>query len=283
MNEKSKTCPECRQKVVESKVSKIYLHYASNDSILEITSSLQAEIAGLNHELLIKEIEIIESNSNNTKLSTLLKSKESELRRLEADLWIAREHNSLWKNHAQVEMAEHNVAKKEVSRLTKELNDMKSSQTVAEECWNKISNMFRGIGDHETILKMIADSQSELMSNTTSRYDFERSVERLEEEIEIELDSANRILSTEQLSRKRQLEQDLACSEIEKIALRQRIKELEEKVEESVEITDERLADRNEPLRKKLKVSAVSFDVIDLTKEPVDALVDLTEDDDVII
>lgn len=136
---RSKTCPECRQKVTESKIGRIYLHYTSNDNVI---SSLQSKIAGLNHELLIKEIEIIESNSNNTKLSTVLKSKESELRRLEADLWIAREHNSLWKNHAQVEMAEHDISKKEVSRLTKELNDMKRFGPVffGPNPWDNFAN-----------------------------------------------------------------------------------------------------------------------------------------------
>lgn len=123
MQHRSKTCPECREKVSEAAISRIYLHFSSDEAD-DLTAALQTEIAGLNHELLIKELEIIESNSNNAKLSALLKVKENELGKLEAAYWIAQEDNTVWKNTVETQRKEMAAAKGDVARLTKERDEL---------------------------------------------------------------------------------------------------------------------------------------------------------------
>ena len=115
---RSKTCPECREKVSDKKIRRIYLNFttveiAADDTIAE----LKSKNCTLNHQFLVKELELATVNVQNSKLSDTLKTKEIDFTVLEIEMWnVQTEFGSLKCRVAQQDIE----TKKEIARLTAE-------------------------------------------------------------------------------------------------------------------------------------------------------------------
>ncbi|KOC69146.1 TRAF-interacting protein [Habropoda laboriosa] len=84
--ERSKSCPQCREKTTNHKIHRIYFNFSNNDTIIEDTCSLQDTIDKLKFQLLLKEKDVKHYTDKSETLTKQSKELMKEVRKLESEL-----------------------------------------------------------------------------------------------------------------------------------------------------------------------------------------------------
>ena len=83
---RSKSCPQCREKVSQSKIHRIYFNFSNNETVEEDSTSLQNRVESLEFKLLLKEKDINHYLSKAESLDKQVHGLRKEVGRLENDI-----------------------------------------------------------------------------------------------------------------------------------------------------------------------------------------------------
>lgn len=177
--ERSKSCPQCRERATKNTIHKIYFNFSNNDSIIEDPSFLQQRIENLNFQIKLKDREIdtlraIEKKLEKEtlglrqevrKVESSIKSKESAILAFKEQLEFYRHENQELKKFNE----EINTYKHEIKLLKKELGLLKNIQNLIETSIPEVDAMLAETHDANTLATYVSVLKRELKLNHQKR------------------------------------------------------------------------------------------------------------------
>ncbi|KAG7202964.1 hypothetical protein KM043_010101 [Ampulex compressa] len=226
--ERSKSCPQCREKTNNHKIHRIYFNFSNNDTIVEDASSLQDKIDKLNFQLLLKSKDIKQCTEKNETLEKQNAGLRKEVRKVESEL---NEKNTAI--HALKEQAKYfkqqcsevEGAREEIVRLKKKVDEYKNIQTLLEFPAEEVDEMISRTRDASTLVTYITVMKREMTISLNKRRELRSKVKSLQQEL-TKVSMERNFLSEEHAKRKK-LEEELMVCESEKMFLQNKIRDLE--------------------------------------------------------
>lgn len=257
--ERSKSCPQCREKVTQSKIHRLYFTFSSNDLIVESQgSTLQEKVDRLKFQILLKEKDIQYYSSKNVTLEKQNAGLKQEVRKVESE--INKKNAAIHALKEQInyfkEQSSHcDNLKREISQLKNKIEDLRPIQVLLHAPISDVSKMVGKTKDPQTLIMYISIMKKELIGRFNKCKQLRMSVKKLQEE----LSKVNTKSDTSlEQSKRMDLEEKLAFSESRNIALQKRVNELEE------------ILDINEQSNSKLEVQ-IAEDVNNISiKNPIE-------------
>ncbi|XP_043252446.1 E3 ubiquitin-protein ligase TRAIP-like [Colletes gigas] len=227
--ERSKSCPQCRERTTLSQIRRIYFNF-SNDDIKEDKTSLQHKIDNLNFQLNLqkkdvnshlKKIKILDKQ--NTKLKAEVLKVESQLNIKASAIYGLKEQIEFYKK----ENLEVENLKKEIELLQKKIVTYDNIKTLLETSTEDIDEIASRTCDPNTLITYIAVMKREMTNSLNKRRELRSKVKSLQQEV-TKVSMERNFLSEERVRRK-QLEDDLMTCESEIIYLKNKLKDSEKK------------------------------------------------------
>ncbi|XP_066585764.1 E3 ubiquitin-protein ligase TRAIP-like isoform X2 [Prorops nasuta] len=262
--ERSKTCPQCREKTTDKKIHRAYFNFANNESINEETSStLHSEIDNLKFQTLLKDKEI---SSYTTKISDLEKQTsglrqkvhtlESDIQQKNSSIFALKEQTKLFKEQVVVV----DILREENKTLKKEVTELRNVQKLINASSDEASNMVARTQDPKTLHTYISVLKREMNSSLDKRKDLRAKLTTIHQELQAVIRERN-ILLDDRL-KKEQLEKETQLHLREICALKEKIYKLEKnKTDPSTKVVS----------TEEFKVSRNSNEGIKKTKLAVDS------------
>ncbi|KAK2577989.1 hypothetical protein KPH14_008419 [Odynerus spinipes] len=239
--ERSKSCPQCREKVTQSRIHKLYLTMSNNDTNLENDPQAQDKLASLKFQIMLKEKDINYFMSKNATLEKQNAGLRKEVRKLESDIneknsviYALKEQTKYFKD----QISGYENAKKEVTQLKKKIEDLRNVQMLLDAPIEDVQDIVGRDKSPGTLLTYVYVMKKEIESNLNKIKHLKIKVKNLQDEhakITMRSDAF-----PQNYSSNRQLEEEFAFCESEKMALQSRVIELEEMlgITESPQKTD---------------------------------------------
>lgn len=229
--DRSKTCPQCREKTTQQKIHRLYFNFSNNDTIVEDTCSLQDKVDKLNFQLALKEKDIkhyaekTETLGNqNKQLKKEVHKVESQLNEKTSTIYALKEQMKYFKQqHAETESKS-----KEIEQLQKKLETCRNVQTLLEASTEEVEEMIARTSDPNTLITYISVMKREMTISLSKRRELRTKVKSLQQELTKVSMERNFLLDEREKGRK--LEECLVVCEGEKMSLQNRIKELKRHV-----------------------------------------------------
>ncbi|KOX67348.1 TRAF-interacting protein [Melipona quadrifasciata] len=226
--ERSKTCPQCREKTTLSKIHRLYFNFANNDSIVEDKCLLQDKIDKLSLQLVLKEKDVkyyMEKNEilekQNKELKKEVRKAESAVNEKTGAIYALKEQIKFFKE----QNLEADSRKKEIEGLHKRIEGYKNIQILLEASIEAVDEMIAKTSDTSTLITYISVMKREMMISLNKRRELRAKVRSLQQELN-KVSMERNFLSDEHSKRKK-LEEDLVICESEKIGLQNKLRELE--------------------------------------------------------
>ncbi|XP_033315172.1 E3 ubiquitin-protein ligase TRAIP-like isoform X1 [Bombus bifarius] len=257
--ERSKSCPQCREKVTQSKIHRLYFTFSSNDLIVETQgSTLQEKVDRLKFQILLKEKDIQYYSSKNVTLEKQNAGLKQEVRKVESEINKKNAAIHALKeqiNYFKKQSSHCDNLKREISQLKNKIEDLRPIQVLLHAPISDVSKMVGKTKDPQTLTMYISIMKKELIGRFNKCKQLRMSVKKLQEELSKVNTKSN--TSLEQ-SKRMDLEEKLAFSESKNIALQRRVNELEE------------ILDINEQSNSKLEIQ-IAEDVNNISiKNPIE-------------
>ncbi|XP_053999942.1 E3 ubiquitin-protein ligase TRAIP-like isoform X2 [Hylaeus anthracinus] len=228
--ERSKSCPQCREKTTSSKIHRIYFNFSNNDTITEDTCSLQDKIDKLNFQLLLQDKDIKSYSEKTAKLEKQNAGLVKEVRTVETELNAKNSTIYALKEqikHYKQQSLETDKLRQEVEQLQKKIETYKNVQTILEASMDDIDEMISRTSDPNTLITYISVMKREMQISLDKRRELRNKVKSLQQEL-TKVSMERNFLSEEHVKRK-QLEQDLMACESVTISLQNKLRELGKK------------------------------------------------------
>ncbi|XP_076758110.1 TRAF interacting protein no poles [Xylocopa sonorina] len=229
--ERSKTCPQCREKTTSSKIHRIYFNFANSDNIIEDTCSLQDKVDKLNFQLVLKEKDVkhyaqkVETlETQNKMLKVEVRKVESELNEKQSGIYALKEQI----NYFREQNLEVENKKKEIEQLRKRLENYKNIQTLLEASVEDVDELVLRTCDANTLVTYITVMKREMTTTLNKRRELRTKLRSLQQEL-TKVSMERNFLSEEETKRKK-LEEDLMACESEKMLLQNKIQALEKDI-----------------------------------------------------
>ncbi|XP_033177207.1 E3 ubiquitin-protein ligase TRAIP-like isoform X2 [Bombus impatiens] len=225
--ERSKSCPQCREKVTQSKIHRLYFTFSSNDLTVETQgSTLQEKVDRLKFQILLKEKDIQYYSSKNVTLEKQNAGLKQEVRKVESE--INKKNAAIHALKEQInyfkEQSSHcDNLKREISRLKNKIEDLRPIQVLLHAPISDVSKMVGKTKDPQTLTMYISIMKKELIGRFNKCKKLRMSVKKLQKEL-----SKVNTKSDTSLEQLKRMEEKLAFSENKNIALQKRVNELEE-------------------------------------------------------
>ncbi|XP_076243156.1 TRAF interacting protein no poles [Calliopsis andreniformis] len=227
--ERSKSCPQCREKTTAHKIHRIYFNFSNNDTIIEDATSLQDKLDKLNFQLLVKEKDIKHYTQKcetlekqNGELRKEVYKVESELNKKNSTIYAFKEQIKYFKEqNLEVESI-----KKEVEQLKKKNENYKNIQTLLEASTEDIDEMISKTSDPNTLITYISVMKREMMISLNKRRELRSKMKSLQQEL-TKVSMERNFLSEEHTKRKK-LEKDLMQCESEKMLLENKLRDMQQ-------------------------------------------------------
>ena len=217
--ERSKSCPQCREKVTQNRIHRLYFTFSNNERIDSQTSTLQERIDNLKFKILLKEKDIQHYTSKNVTLEKQNVGLRQEVRKVESEI---RKQNCViyeLKEHTKY----HDNLKKELDQLKHTVEKLKPIQTLLHGPVSDVSKMVGNTRDPEILIKYISVMKKELIEILGKKKQSSMTIKRLQEEVTKVNAKCNSMLEE-----RMELEEKVALSESKSMSLQQRVDELEE-------------------------------------------------------
>lgn len=227
--ERSKSCPQCREKTTANKIHRIYFNFSNNETITEDACSLQDRIDKLNFQLLLRDKDIKHYTEKNETLETQNAGLRKEVRKVESEL---NEKNSAihalkdQMKYLKNECSEINSLKQEIERLKRRLEDCRNIQILLDAPAEDVDEMVSAQwSDPTALITYISVMKREMTLSLAKRRELRAKVKALQQEL-TKVSMERNFLSDEHTRRKK-LEEDLIICESEKLALQNKLQEIE--------------------------------------------------------
>ena len=227
--ERSKSCPQCREKVTQSKIHRLYFTFANNEIVESQASTLQDKIDGLKFQILLKEKDIQYYTSKNVTLEKQNAGLRQEVYKLEAE--INQKNSAIHALKEQIEYfkkrsSKSDNLKKEITQLKDKLEDLKPLQALLHGPLSDVSRMIGNDKDPDTLIKFISIMKKELIGSFNNCKQLRMTVKRLREELSLVNAKLNSLL--EEQSKQTDLEEGPTFSHSQNRTLQSTDNELEE-------------------------------------------------------
>ncbi|KAF7397468.1 hypothetical protein HZH68_008690 [Vespula germanica] len=226
--ERSKSCPQCREKTNQNKIHRIYFNFSNNDTIVEDTSSLQDKVDKLTFQILLKDKDIkhyTEKNENlekqNSGLRSEVKKVESEVREKETAIYALKEQIKFFRQQC----SEVDIINKEVIRLRKRVEELKNIQLLMDASAEKVDDMVSKTNDPSTLITYISIMKREMAKCVNKRREMRTKLQSVQHELTKVSMERNYLL--EEQEKRKKLEEELMICENEKMVLQNKLQDIE--------------------------------------------------------
>ncbi|KAL2711464.1 E3 ubiquitin-protein ligase TRAIP-like [Vespula squamosa] len=165
--ERSKTCPQCREKVTHSRIHRLYVT-VSNETTVESDPYTQDKLASLKFQILLKEKDINYFMSKNSTLEKQNAGLRREVRKLESEtneknsaMYALKEQTKYFKE----QLLGYESAKKEIMQLKKKLEELRNIQMLLDAPFEDVKDIVGRDKDPATLLTYISVMKKETISN----------------------------------------------------------------------------------------------------------------------
>ncbi|XP_076295618.1 zinc finger MYND domain-containing protein 10-like [Lasioglossum baleicum] len=245
--ERSKSCPQCREKVTRSKINRLHLTLSSNQGVEENSSSLKERIQNLEFKILLKEKDVKYYSSKNITLAKQNDGLKREVRKVESEL--GKKSSNIYELEMQLESC--STLNKELAQLKRKMEELKPLEILFNAPVGDVMRMVGNTKDSETLIKYISVLKKEFVQSIDKRKKLCMTIKKCQEDL-AKADSKYASLLGEQ-SKRMELEEQLAFSESRNMALQKRVEELEKvlgineenSVPETLEVNTENNDDDN--------------------------------------
>lgn len=226
--ERSRSCPQCREKTTSHKIHRIYFNFSNNDTIIEDTCSLQDKLDKMNFQLILKQNELkqfMEKSETFEKQNAELKK---EVYKLESDLRARKCAIDALKDQIKYfkqQNLEVEGKRQEIEQLRKEIETYKNVQTLLEASTEHVDEIISRTSEPSTLITYICVMKREMTVSLTKRKELRNKLRSVQHEL-TKVTTERNMLSEEHVKRKK-LEEDLIICESEKMFLQNKVKELE--------------------------------------------------------
>ncbi|KZC08551.1 PREDICTED: E3 ubiquitin-protein ligase TRAIP [Dufourea novaeangliae] len=222
--DRSKSCPQCREKTTAIKIHRIYFNFSNNEAITEDTCSLQEKVDKLSLQLACKE-------KSAKDFSEKCQALEKEAMCLRKDLMIIEtEKNTAIRalkqqlQYFKEQASETSSMKQENEQLKKRIEDCKNIETLLHATSEDVDEMLSRSCDLNTLVTYISVMKREMTVSMNKRRELRSKVKSLQQEL-IKVSTERNFLSQEHTKRKK-LEEDLMVCESENMFLQTKLSEL---------------------------------------------------------
>ncbi|XP_043471837.1 E3 ubiquitin-protein ligase TRAIP [Leptopilina heterotoma] len=255
--ERSKTCPQCREKVSQAKIHRLYFNFSNNDSIVEDSTTLQSRVESLEFQLLIKEKDIKHYASKAENADKQVGGLRKEICKLENE--IAKKNSVNFALNEQLILHRENSRiieeqKRELERLRRHVELSRNVQTLLCSSYENVDEMIKETKDPNTFITYIKVLKQELLCCTSKRKEQRTMIKNLHQDVASLTNERNTF--GDELTKKRNLEEQLAISESKRLELKRRLKayenneELSDKEDEPVVLNSPEIRNKAELARK---------------------------------
>lgn len=227
--ERSKSCPQCREKVTQSRIHKLYLTISNNETNVESDPQMQNKLTSLKFQIMLKEKDINYFMSKNSTLEKQNAGLRKEVRKLESDMneknsaiHALKEQTKYFKD----QLSEYETTKKEIKQLKKKIEELRNIQMLLDAPIEDVKDIVGRDKSPATLLTYVYVMKKEVITNLSKIKHLKIKVKNLQDEHAKMTMKSDVFPSTYSINR--QLEEDFAICESEKMALQLRVSELEQ-------------------------------------------------------
>ncbi|KAL6423067.1 hypothetical protein ACFW04_010504 [Cataglyphis niger] len=222
--ERSKTCPQCRERTTESKIHRIYFNFSNNDSIVEDPSLLQSRIDNLTLQLQLRDQRINNLTEIKEKLDMQTAGLRKEVRKVESEIngknsaiHALKEQIKFYKRECQ----DIDTYKKEIEQLKKKNEDLKNLQALLDSSIDEVDDIMAMTCDIDKLKTYIVIMKKNMNTDLQKKRELRDKVKTLQQEL-MRVSATSKSLSEERIKR-RALEEQLIICESEKINLQNQL------------------------------------------------------------
>ncbi|XP_076666532.1 TRAF interacting protein no poles isoform X1 [Andrena cerasifolii] len=229
--ERSKSCPQCREKATSHKIHRIYFNFSNNDSLKEDTCSLQDKIDKLNFQLLLASKDVKQYSQKCETLDKQTAELRKEVFKVESEL--NKKNNIIYAFKEQIKyLKEQNLEtetmKQEIEQLRKKIDNYKNIQTLLEASTEDTDEVISRTCDPNTLITYISVMKREMLISLNKRRDLRSKIKSLQQELTTV--SLERKFLSEEYTKRKKLEEDLLICESEKMFLENKLKDRERNI-----------------------------------------------------
>ncbi|KAL6267590.1 hypothetical protein P5V15_000664 [Pogonomyrmex californicus] len=222
--ERSKSCPQCRDKTTEHKIRRIYFNFSNSDSIVEDATSLQEKIDNLTFQVKVRDENLKKLTKANEKLEKQTTGLRHEVRKVESEM--SSKNNAIHALKEQIKFCKQQCSdidnyKKENAHLKKNLEHLKNVQTLVDSSVKEVDDVITMMHDTSKLITYIAVLKKELNEVCDKSKQIRDNYKSLQQEFK-QISTQNKFLSEEHTKRK-ELEEQLIICESEKISLQNQL------------------------------------------------------------
>ncbi|XP_017880344.1 uncharacterized protein LOC108625107, partial [Ceratina calcarata] len=180
---RSKSCPQCREKVTEKKIHRLYFTFSSNDTTTDYqTSPLQEKVDNLKFQILLKEREIEFHSSKSVTLMKQNTGLKEEVTKLEGE--INKKNAAIHALNEQIKyFKEENLQcdylKSRIAHLKSKIGELKPIQTLLRSPLSDVSKMIQNTKDPDILTRYISIMKKELIQSFEKCHKLQTTVKRL--------------------------------------------------------------------------------------------------------
>ncbi|XP_024937879.1 E3 ubiquitin-protein ligase TRAIP isoform X2 [Cephus cinctus] len=226
--ERSKSCPQCREKVTETKIHRIYFNYSDTNVPVESSSSLQERVENLKFQIMLKENDIKHYTSKAATLEHQTSGLRKEVRKLESEM--LQKDSAIYAlqkqiNYLKQQNEEAEAAKKQAAVLKRKLEELRSVQVILDAPAEEVDEIIANTKNPASLATYICVIKRELTSSSNKCRELRTTAKKLQQDLTKV--SLERNFLNDEHSKRMQLQEDYAICESEKMALQQKCAELE--------------------------------------------------------
>ncbi|KAK2576472.1 hypothetical protein KPH14_005803 [Odynerus spinipes] len=226
--ERSKTCPQCRERTNQNKIHRIYFNFSNNDTIIDDASALQDKVDKLTFQILLKDKDIkhyMEKSETmekqNVGLRSELKKAESKIREKETAIYALKEQIKFFREQC----SEVDATKQEIAKLRQKVENLKNVQLLMDASAEEVDEMASRTNDLSTLVTYISIMKREMAKCVNKRREIRAKLCTVQQEL-TKVSMERNYLLEEQEKRKR-LEQEIMACESEKMLLQNKLRDIE--------------------------------------------------------
>ncbi|XP_078052093.1 zinc finger MYND-type containing 10 [Augochlora pura] len=219
--ERSKSCPQCRDKVTRQKIHRLHLTLSSSQGAEEDSCSLKEKIQNLEFKIRLKEKDIQYYTSKNITLDKQNDGLKREVRKVESEL--RKQSSTLYQLEMQHESC--SIVKKELIQMKCKVDELKPLEILFNAPVGDVMRMVGNTKDPDTLIRYISVLKKEFAESINKRKKLCMTLKKCQEDV-AKANSKYESLQGER-SKRMELEEKLAFSESRNMALQKRVEELE--------------------------------------------------------
>lgn len=226
--ERSKTCPQCREKTTEAKIHRIYFNFSNNDTIKEDATCLQQKLDNLTFQVRLKDKNISNLTESNEKLEKMTTGLRQEVRKIESEM--NGKNSAIHALKEQIKFYKQRCLDtesyvRENECLKKRLDNLKNIQNLIDLSIDEVDDAIMMTSDCSKLVTYISVLKRELAVMSRKSKEIREKYKKLHLE-NLNISTENKMLVEERVKR-RELEKQVINCESEKIALQTQLLEMQ--------------------------------------------------------